>query len=48
METNENEDKIQLGNPRFTRTDGYRRTPGHADQASDGRDGELRAGRERH
>ena len=49
METNENEDKIQLGNPRFTRTDGYKEEhQGHADQASDGRDGELRAGRERH
>lgn len=49
METNENEDAIQLGHPRFTRSNGYKEEhQGHADQASDARDGELRAGRERH
>jgi hypothetical protein len=49
METNENEDDIKLGHPLFTRATGYQEEhQGHVDQASDGRDGELRAGRERH
>ncbi len=49
MEFCENEDEVHLGTPIFTRTNGYQEEhQGHVDQASDLRNGELRAGRERH
>ncbi len=48
MEFCENEDEVHLGRPLFRRTTGYEEEhQGHADQASDHRAGELRAGRER-
>jgi hypothetical protein len=48
MEFCENEDEIHVGAPYFRRIAGYQEEhQGHADQQSDSREGELRAGRER-
>jgi len=46
MDTNENGDEIMLGHPLFKRMDGYKEEhQGHADQASDARDGQHRSER---
>lgn len=43
MDANENEDEIKVGHPRFKRANGYlEEHQGHADQASDARDGQHR------
>jgi hypothetical protein len=49
MEFCENEDELNVGNPRFLRVNEYEEEhQGHADQASDSHAGERRAGRQSH